>query len=89
MNEHYTGVKALWLEGNGLSTIENLDNMKELRCLYAVASERRRPAPRTSAALRRYMQNNLVRKIEGLDNNLALDTLQAQCTRLGRARVQA
>ena len=32
--EHYTGVKALWLEGNGFQHIENLHTMTELRCLY-------------------------------------------------------
>ena len=30
----YNGVRALWLEGNGLRTLENLGNLKELRCLY-------------------------------------------------------
>jgi len=33
--KEYTGVKALWLEGNGLDALQNLDEMKELRCLYA------------------------------------------------------
>lgn len=30
----YTGVRALWLEGNGLTEIQHLDNLVELRCLY-------------------------------------------------------
>ena len=30
----YSGVKALWLEGNGLRTLENLGSLKQLRCLY-------------------------------------------------------
>jgi len=30
----YSGVRALWLEGNGLRSLENLGNLKELRCLY-------------------------------------------------------
>ncbi|KAJ1482262.1 hypothetical protein T484DRAFT_1668065 [Baffinella frigidus] len=30
----YSGTRALWLEGNGLSEIQNLDTMPELRCLY-------------------------------------------------------
>eukprot|EP00285_Hemiselmis_virescens_P017276 CAMPEP_0173390510 /NCGR_PEP_ID=MMETSP1356-20130122/15113_1 /TAXON_ID=77927 ORGANISM="Hemiselmis virescens, Strain PCC157" /NCGR_SAMPLE_ID=MMETSP1356 /ASSEMBLY_ACC=CAM_ASM_000847 /LENGTH=560 /DNA_ID=CAMNT_0014347921 /DNA_START=196 /DNA_END=1874 /DNA_ORIENTATION=+ len=30
----YSGVKALWLEGNGLAALEHLDTMTELRCLY-------------------------------------------------------
>ena len=30
----YSGVKALWLEGNGLRTLENLSSLKQLRCLY-------------------------------------------------------
>jgi len=30
----YTGVRALWLEGNGLRSLDNMGNLKELRCLY-------------------------------------------------------
>ena len=30
----YVGVRALWLEGNGLQKIENLENLTALRCLY-------------------------------------------------------
>ena len=30
----YSGVRALWHEGNGLRTLDNLGNLKELRCLY-------------------------------------------------------
>jgi hypothetical protein len=30
----YTGLKSLWLEGNGLSKIENLDKLTLLRCLF-------------------------------------------------------
>lgn len=29
----YSGLKSLWLEGNGLDKIENLDKLVELRCL--------------------------------------------------------
>lgn len=32
--EEYTGLKALWLEGNGLGKIEGLEELKELRTLY-------------------------------------------------------
>lgn len=32
--EEYTGVKAIWLEGNGLPKIEGLQNMTMLRSLY-------------------------------------------------------
>lgn len=30
----YTGLKSLWLEGNGISKIEHLSSLKELKCLY-------------------------------------------------------
>ena len=30
----YTGVRALWLEGNGLRSLDNMGNLKDLRCLY-------------------------------------------------------
>lgn len=32
--EEYTAVKAMWLDSNGLTVIENISHMKELRCLY-------------------------------------------------------
>jgi dynein assembly factor 1 len=32
--EEYTGLKVLWLEGNAIRKIENLDNQKEMKCLY-------------------------------------------------------
>jgi len=32
--EAYTGVKSLWIEGNGISRIQNIAHMKNIRCLY-------------------------------------------------------
>lgn len=29
----YSGLKSLWLEGNGIAKIENLETLTELRCL--------------------------------------------------------
>jgi dynein assembly factor 1 len=31
--EDYTGLRSLWLAGNSISKLENLQNNKELRCL--------------------------------------------------------
>ncbi|KAJ3039945.1 hypothetical protein HDV00_011611 [Rhizophlyctis rosea] len=31
--EKYTGLKSIWLEGNGITNIEGLDTLTELRCL--------------------------------------------------------
>ena len=33
--EEYTELRALWLQGNIISRIENIDHLKKLRCLYA------------------------------------------------------
>lgn len=32
--EEYTGLKVVWLEGNGLSAISGLDSQKDMRTLY-------------------------------------------------------
>ncbi|GIQ92699.1 hypothetical protein KIPB_016621, partial [Kipferlia bialata] len=32
--EEFTGLKSLWLEGNGISDIENLSHLSQLTCLY-------------------------------------------------------
>ena len=45
----WTGLRCLWLEGNGLHQIENIDHMKELRCLCAPPHPRRTPSPRLAA----------------------------------------
>ena len=31
--EEFTGVKVIYLEGNGFTKMEGLDNLKTLRCL--------------------------------------------------------
>eukprot|EP00762_Andalucia_godoyi_P005747 ANDGO_06389.mRNA.1 Leucine-rich repeat-containing protein ODA7 len=32
--DKWTGLKALWLEGNSITTIENLGHLQKLKCLY-------------------------------------------------------
>lgn len=35
--DEYTGLKALWMEGNAIKKLENLEKLVNLRCLYVLA----------------------------------------------------
>eukprot|EP00594_Rhizosolenia_setigera_P003674 CAMPEP_0178951710 /NCGR_PEP_ID=MMETSP0789-20121207/7384_1 /TAXON_ID=3005 /ORGANISM="Rhizosolenia setigera, Strain CCMP 1694" /LENGTH=568 /DNA_ID=CAMNT_0020632627 /DNA_START=1143 /DNA_END=2849 /DNA_ORIENTATION=+ len=53
----YTNLKCLWLESNGLTQIENLDNMLHLRCLY----------------LQKNLLTSIGSSLQGLQNLVQLD----------------
>lgn len=53
----YTNLKCLWLESNGLTQVENLDNMLHLRCLY----------------LQKNLLTSIENSLQGLQNLVQLD----------------
>jgi dynein assembly factor 1 len=67
--EEYSGLKSLWLSSNCIKKIENLDNQKELKCLYVYFHSF------SDNTLYRYLQQNMIEIIENLDNLIELDTL--------------
>ena len=74
----YTGLKCLWLEGNGLQKIENLDALTAMRCLYLQKNLIRRMEG-LSAMTQLDTVNvsyNGIRAIEGLGELRRLNTLQ-------------
>ncbi|KAJ3310310.1 Dynein assembly factor 1, axonemal [Boothiomyces sp. JEL0838] len=60
----YTGLKSLWLEGNGISKIENIETIENLDKLEKLDTLN--------------VGNNLIKKIKGLGNLKQLKTLQIQ-----------
>lgn len=83
--EEYTGLKSVWLEGNGMSEIENLGiaaidigHLKELKCLFlqqnCISEMRNLDDLVVLDTLN--VSNNLIKSISGLDNLKALKTLQ-------------
>jgi len=80
--EDWTGLRALWLEGNGFSEIEGLDNQVDLRCLYLhqVGKPRRLRAARaptlTLVSPPRKHSQNCLKRIDNLDQCQKLATLQ-------------
>ena len=86
--EEYTALRALFLEGNALSTLEGLPPLKELRCLWVclhmqlsthVGTPACTPRPIKSCCLClhtcRYAQQNSICFIAGLEGLENLDTL--------------
>lgn len=73
--EEYTGLKVIWLEGNGLTTSAYVPAIDPANC----SSERPRAAYSLRAVqgleaqaelLTLYLHENLIDRIEGLQNNV-------------------
>eukprot|EP00960_Hanusia_phi_P005264 152956-Hanusia_phi.AAC.1 len=80
----YDGVKALWLEGNALSKIENFDKLVNLRCLYIQQNcledlSGLENCPDLDAI---NCSNNSIRKISHISHLHRLNTLQISNNKL-------
>lgn len=76
--DKYTGLKAIWLEGNGLGKIENLDQLLELRCLFLQQNciEKIENIEHLQYLDTLALGNNLLKNIGGLSYSNKLTTLQ-------------
>ena len=83
----YTGVKALWLEGNGLEHLENLDKLTELRCLYAQQNciTELKGLENNVKLDSLNVNNNSIRCISDISHIKELHTLQVANNRLSEA----
>ncbi|KAI8615771.1 hypothetical protein BC830DRAFT_1121018 [Chytriomyces sp. MP71] len=76
--DEYTGLRALWLEGNGLNEIKNLSALVELRCLFlhqnCIEHIENLDALINLDTL--HLGNNLIKRIQGLSHLPKLRTLQ-------------
>lgn len=86
----YTGVKSLWLEGNGIAKIENISHMHELRCMLRVTTFLCRPRVSLISIVQcvyistRFLHENLIAEIEGLEGCTLLSTLNVSHNMLTR-----
>lgn len=71
--EPYSGLKVLYLEGNGLSEIEGLTEQRELRCLLVLSDCI--PFLHLHPRLFSYLQENMISDVRGLDSLVELSTL--------------
>ena len=75
--EEYTGLKALWLEGNGLFTIQGLEHQKDLRTLYLHENiiEKIEGLDNQTELDNINLSKNYIRKIENLSHMTKLTSL--------------
>eukprot|EP00291_Cryptomonas_curvata_P025649 CAMPEP_0172175976 /NCGR_PEP_ID=MMETSP1050-20130122/14539_1 /TAXON_ID=233186 /ORGANISM="Cryptomonas curvata, Strain CCAP979/52" /LENGTH=454 /DNA_ID=CAMNT_0012848163 /DNA_START=47 /DNA_END=1408 /DNA_ORIENTATION=- len=83
----YTGVRALWLEGNGLPRIEHLEKLTELRCLYMQQNllETLEGLDSNIELDAINVSNNSIRCISHISHIPKLNTLQIANNRLSKA----
>lgn len=81
--EAYTGLKSLFLEGNGLEDLEGLQECKELRCLFAqqnMITSIPESLPVSLSTL--HVSNTNLSRIENVARLVDLQTLQASKCKL-------
>ena len=77
-------MRCLWLEGNGISQIENLDSLTELRALYLQKNMLRELSNLDALGNldQLNVSNNSIRSVDGLSGLERLNTLQMAHNRL-------
>eukprot|EP00658_Telonema_sp_P-2_P009010 TRINITY_DN13411_c0_g1_i5.p1 TRINITY_DN13411_c0_g1~~TRINITY_DN13411_c0_g1_i5.p1 ORF type:complete len:497 (+),score=122.32 TRINITY_DN13411_c0_g1_i5:41-1492(+) len=77
--ESYTGAKCIWLEANGIVTIENLEPCKEnLRQLFLQQNciQRMSGLEQLEELVAINLSENLIKRVEGISNLTKLNSLQ-------------
>lgn len=84
--ELFPMLKALYFEGNGLSSLLGLENNPELRCLYAHENcvTKMEGLQNSRLLVNLNLSDNLLSSIEGLENCESLDCLYLARNRIGR-----